>query len=169
MKPLKHADLMVGGDYLHVGVDAHGGLSLSRITVLSEPDAEGRFRSRITYGSSGRERSYETENFLEGLGCPHKPRKWMDNYHRLFANYDENRRFLADLVRLRQLHVYLALIDVPDPQAAIEHIKVAGERFDRMVEEVDKLTVLDGSPENDSEIIDLFAAELETHRAGRRH
>lgn len=165
MLPLTYTDLEVGGTYLQLMVSAHGPLSFHRLTMLSTPDEEGRFDSGWAWEDEddGSTHSFTTESFLESAGCPHKPRKFVDNFHRLFANTAENRARLESFVERQDLAGYLTEIGIENVPAAIEYLRCSWERLDQLMEENDRLWWSDDPVELPS-ALQRLSTEIDTHR-----
>lgn len=138
--------------------------------MLSEPDEEeGKFDSKWEWENEGSSYSFTIEDYLESVGCPHKPRQFAANFHRLFEDTAENRVRLESFVERQDLAGYLALIGIENVQAAIEYTKCSGERFDRLMKENDQLWLSDDAS-GFLAVCRRMSAEIDMHRVdGTRH
>lgn len=120
LKPLTSADVTVGTTYIALCCALDTSLSVSLITPLAMWDKDGAFQARITYGDPAEPISHESIEFMESLGVPHKPRRFQDNYHRLFAYSEESYRFFLRMCKEQRNVEWLEYLGVADLGAVIE-------------------------------------------------
>lgn len=142
-EPLTASDVKVGGEYISVCAAMDQSLSVSRIKVLTPWNHEGKFRSLVTFGNPGEEDSYETDEYMEGLGAPIKPRQWPDNYHRLFLYTPEAYDFFRQFVQEQRQIEWLTFMGVKEPERAIAAGIKESDAFMRTVEYTDSMNPLD--------------------------
>ena len=155
----------VGVSYLHLSTDLGGHLSLSRIIMLSTPDDNGKFWHKVYYGSGKDERSYETETFLESVGCPNRPRRFKDNYHRLFEDTPEHRRILDDLVTRQDTVSWLTFLGVKEPERALADMQTEAACFREKMDELDSIFDID-EESGFGESLDFMMSVIDSKRVG---
>jgi hypothetical protein len=70
---------------------------------------------------------------MESLGVPHKPRRYKDNYHRLFAYSKEAYKFFLQLCKEQRNVEWLHYLEATDPQVAITLHKLKCETLDKLI------------------------------------
>ena len=156
LKPLVAKDVEVGNEYIAVSSAVDCSLSVTRIEVLTPYDGDGMFRSRVTYGEKDCEHSYETDQFMESLGVPHKSRRYADNHHRLFAYTPEVYDFFRDFVDKQRSVEWLLYIGVENPEDVIAKGLKEHDALMRMSDEADGMDMLAA--------LDMFSDELTSKR-----
>ena len=115
-------EMFVGKTYLYVILNTQRSpwewLNLYRITILSEPDANGCVNVHATHYRGFRE-GEETVR-LQDMGCLSNQR---NNFHRVFADNPENETVLSELVRRGAVREYFTTIQVPDISGAVSRLQ----------------------------------------------